>query len=74
MSSEERILRKLLWLRHGCSFSVLYGDDGEMQCNKCGIDFLRDTPQVIESKFTERNRRMLASMGADLISQISNGT
>ena len=26
-------LRRWLWLNHGCSAAVLYGDDGEMQCN-----------------------------------------
>ena len=47
----EPILRKLLWLRHGCSFPALYGDDGCMDCNACMIDF-KDTPaEDIEAKF-----------------------
>jgi hypothetical protein len=37
-------LRKLLWLRHGCEPGALYGDDGEMQCGKCLVDFKRMTP------------------------------
>lgn len=33
-------LRELLWLRHG--HDALYGDDGERQCPRCGVDFKRD--------------------------------
>jgi hypothetical protein len=36
-----------LWLNHGCSVDLLYGDDGEMQCNNTKIhrpiDFLRES-------------------------------
>lgn len=39
--------RRLLWLRHGCPPSALYGDDGEMQC-ACGIDFKRKSLDGIE--------------------------
>lgn len=46
---DETILRRLLWLRHGCG--GLYGDDGEMQCGVCGIDFLRDPASLIEKRF-----------------------
>ena len=39
-------LRQWLWANHGCSPAVLYGDDGEMQCNATLIhtplDFRRD--------------------------------
>jgi hypothetical protein len=48
---EERLLRELLWLRHGCSAAALYGDDGEMQCSSCAIDFLRDPAELIKEKF-----------------------
>jgi hypothetical protein len=27
---ENKELRKLLWINHGCSILDLYGDDGEM--------------------------------------------
>ena len=47
----ELILRRLLWLRHGCQFGALYRDDGEMQCGSCRIDFLRDTAEEIEARF-----------------------
>ncbi len=46
-------LRQLLWLRHGCNITSLYGDDGEMQCNKYLIDFKRDTPGSIKKRFTQ---------------------
>ncbi len=52
---ENMLLRKLLWLMHGCT--ALYGDDGEMQCN-CGnhppIDFKRDSVEEIDRKIQTR--------------------
>lgn len=46
---ENRLLRQELWLRHGCPFPALYGDDGEMSCNACMIDFKRgDVVRIIE--------------------------
>ena len=53
--SEEQLLRKLLWVRHGCPFPALYGDDGEMQCHNCGIDFKRMAAKDIERRFIEIN-------------------
>ena len=53
MEKENKELRELLWLRHGCSFFQLYGDDGEMQCFKCMIDFKRDSVEEISQKFTK---------------------
>ena len=47
-SEEEAVLRRLLWLHHGCPTISLYGDDGEMQCSKCGIDFKRMGAKDIE--------------------------
>jgi hypothetical protein len=40
----EGLLRQKWWFNHGCSPDTryLYGDDGEMQCHKCGIDFRRE--------------------------------
>lgn len=35
---------------HGHSDHILYGDDGEMACNSCLIDFKRDPPDLIEQK------------------------
>lgn len=50
---ENKILRRLLWQHHGCESisAALYGDDGELQCNVCGIDFKRDTAEKIEERF-----------------------
>ncbi len=55
MNDVELALRKLLWIRHGCSIG-LYGDDGELQCNECGIDFLRYSPEEIEDRFLQINQ------------------
>lgn len=44
-------MRRLLWLRHGCPVTALYGDDGEMQCNACIIDFKRLTADQIDVAF-----------------------
>lgn len=61
--TSEMGIRKILWLRHNCGGGILelYGDDGEMQCNKCMIDFKRDTPQAIESRFIQINLEGLDS-------------
>ena len=55
MSHEEQKLRELLWLRHGCSTSALYGDDGEMQCGSCLIDFKRASAAEIAERFRQIN-------------------
>ena len=47
-SEDELIIRKLLWLNHGCDVNALYGDDGEMCCNSCGLDFRRHDAKTIE--------------------------
>lgn len=49
--SENQILRRLLWLRHGHEIAALYGDDGEMQCALCPMDFKRDPAEWMEFKF-----------------------
>jgi hypothetical protein len=51
----EHTLRKLLWLHHGCPRHALYGDDGEMQCARCGIDFKRRSVDEIEDKWWRQN-------------------
>ena len=50
--TENKILRKLLWIRHGCPFSALYGDDGEMQCHICMIDFKNQSAKTMEETFS----------------------
>lgn len=46
-------LRSLLWLNHGHR-GALYGDDGELQCGFCGIDFKRMDPTEIRVTFIRR--------------------
>lgn len=53
LKEENKELRELLWLRHGCSIHKLYGDDGEMQCHHCQIDFKRDNAEKISRIFTK---------------------
>lgn len=51
LREENEKLKHLLWLRHGCD--GLYGDDGERQCNRCQIDFNRDSVERIVTRFQE---------------------
>jgi len=54
----EKLLRLEYWFNHGCSGSALYGDDGEMQCNACLVDFRRtmidDLTKHVEQRRAER--------------------
>lgn len=69
MEKEEKLLRRMLWLRHDADhFSALYGDDGEMACNSCGIDFLRFTAEEIEEAFIRIGMaKFLASKSNELL-------
>lgn len=58
-ASELETLRHLLWLRHGCPTDALYGDDGELQCAKCGVDFKRMTAGQIDQVFVCQARAAL---------------
>lgn len=60
LQKENQILRELLWLRHGCM--GLYGDDGEMQCNSCIIDFKRDSVLKIKDRFEEMGRKAVKDL------------
>jgi hypothetical protein len=48
LKEENRILRRLLWEYHGCE--NLYGDDGQLQCSQCMIDFKTDPATAIEKR------------------------
>lgn len=52
--NDELDLRYLPWLNHGCAGPSLYGDDGEMQCHSCRLDFKRDSVRDIELAFRVR--------------------
>ena len=58
MLDENKKLRELLWLNHN-KCSGLYGDDVEMQCNECRIDFKRDAANDIELKIIKRKNPKL---------------
>lgn len=57
--TENRKLRELLWLSHGCV--GLYGDDGEMQCGSCLLDFKRASIDEIVAAFRRRAMAKLAA-------------
>lgn len=47
--TNETILRRLLWLRHGCETDKLsHHGSGEMKCSSCLVDFKRADPFIIE--------------------------
>lgn len=52
VNDENRRLRKLLWASHG--HTGLYGDDGEMQCAKCMLDYKSDSIETLETKRWDR--------------------
>ena len=69
-SERELTLRRMLWLSHGCH--GLYGDDGEMQCPECRLDFRRDPVETIDRRITERGMRRLAGGDADQSRRMAN--
>lgn len=70
---EIRKFRELLWLRHGCSVADLYGDDGEMSCNKCMIDFKRASAESIEEMFYKHGVAQLTK-AAPILNVDANGS
>jgi len=46
VKAENEIFRRLLWMAHGSHGQ--YGDDGELQCAECRLDFKRDNATKIE--------------------------
>ena len=62
MEEDVVILRKFMWVNHGCSPHALYGDDGEMQCGNCLLDFKRmPIKELNKSIVKERIKRMRAN-------------
>jgi hypothetical protein len=57
---DEKALRRELWLSHG-HFNALYGDDGEMQCGECYIDYKRQPVAEIIRIRGENGLRKLAA-------------
>lgn len=62
-------IRMQLWLTHGCGFTSLYGDDGEMQCNRAPfIDFKRDSEADILAGIAKHNeQRRLAEASSPAV-------
>lgn len=56
-SGASQQLRREWWMHHGCERKpgALYGDDGEMQCHACHIDFLREPIDQLH-EFVDRTR------------------
>jgi hypothetical protein len=52
LGPKQKEFRRMLWQRHGCR--GLYGDDGEMQCGKCMLDFKRDSAEHISAVFHQK--------------------
>lgn len=49
----ERLARRYMWVGHGCESRYLYGDDGEMQCHHCGLDFKRGDLEWLDKRVQE---------------------
>ena len=59
LQEENRILRHLLAMAHDNEKHRIYGDDGELQCSVCWVDFVRDPAQDIKRKIEEAGMREL---------------
>ena len=57
LQEENRILRYLLAMAHDSEKHRIYGDDGELQCSVCWVDFVRDSAQDIKRKIEEAGMR-----------------
>lgn len=73
LAEDDQTLRMGWWLSHGCSVATLYGDDGEMSCGACGIDFKRMRARDIETRLknVRMMRRQSALGGTD--TEVTNG-
>lgn len=67
--AEVRALRRLLWLHHGHDGPAIYGDDGEMQCHACPLDFRRAGIEQIAQRFWQRNSGIEADVSIDQLVQ-----
>ncbi len=67
---DEHLLRYWLWRKHANEHN-LYGDDGELQCSTCEIDFKRDAVKIIDEKLQKNCTDWLVEH-ADEIKEILN--
>lgn len=61
--AEVAMLRTELWMRHGHSGAALYGDDGEMQCHECLLDFRREPVSKLIHRLHENDWERLKTAG-----------
>lgn len=57
----EHRLRLEWWTGHGCQFRAIYGDDGEMQCSACLVDFKRAPLATLEAHVHTKRQERIAS-------------
>lgn len=62
LQKDNRTLRYLLARQHDGPRHMIYGDDGELQCSACWIDFRLDTVDEIERKLHEAGMRDLEGL------------
>ena len=61
---EITILRRLLWLYHG--HKALYGNDGEMKCADCVLDYKNDSIETIEKYFNDMELKRMVDFSVAL--------
>ena len=49
VSTAEQVERKWMWQSHG--HDGIYGDDGEMQCGECHVDYKREPIEVVTAAY-----------------------
>lgn len=59
----EAELRMTWWMNHGCRPSAQYGDDGEMSCGCCAIDFKRMPLDEIRERMQNASVERLKASG-----------
>ena len=64
LSEDEYLLRRLVFMRHSsCDGRSLYGDDGEMHCHECDIDFVRDSGRDIQDRISSLRMEQIVKTG-----------
>lgn len=62
----EALLRREWWLNHACPVGSWYGDDGEMSCGACRLDFKRMPIEVLYERVTWARVEAAAKAMAEL--------
>ena len=70
-TGDDWIFRNMAFFQHSsCDGQFIYGDDGEMYCQKCDIDFMRDSAQQIWDRISEINLQNYAKSLEDKCSSV----